>query len=33
MTVYLVDQPSVDAALAAYLAGTLTSDSRRIHHH
>lgn len=33
MTVCLVDQPSVDAALAAYLAGTLTSDSRRIHHH
>lgn len=33
MAVYLVDQPSVDAALAAYLAGTLTSDSRRIHHH
>jgi predicted Fe-Mo cluster-binding NifX family protein len=33
MAVYLVDQPSVDAALAAYLAGTLISDSRRIHHH
>lgn len=33
MAVYLVDQPSVDAALAAYLAGTLTSDSRRIHNH
>jgi len=33
MAVYLVAQSSVDEALAAYLAGTLTSDARRVHHH
>lgn len=33
LRVYLVSESSVDGALAAYLAGTLASDARRIHHH
>jgi predicted Fe-Mo cluster-binding NifX family protein len=33
LQVYLTSEKSIDAAIAAYLSGSLTSDSRRIHHH
>jgi len=33
MEVFLTRETSVDAALAAYLAGKLDNDPRRIHHH
>ena len=33
MEVFLTQETSVDAALAAYLAGKLDNDPRRIHHH
>lgn len=33
LEVYLTRESSIDAALAAYLAGRLDHDARRIHHH
>ncbi len=33
LEVYLVAEPTIEAALAAYRAGTLRSDPRRVHRH
>lgn len=33
LEVFLTRESSIDAALAAYLAGQLDNDPRRIHHH
>lgn len=33
LQVFLPGEKSIDAALASYIAGTLESDDRRIHHH
>lgn len=33
MEVYLTQEKEIDRALAAYLAGTLDHDERRLHHH
>lgn len=33
LEVFLTRESSIDAALAAYLAGELDHDARRIHHH